>query len=510
MFKSRFFWRNFLAYVLVLSLTTFVVSYLLTVKTEQFVKTSTQESLRDKLGFLTPMLKNIGSVDQQNLADQLYQIGEQGNTRITLIDEKGLVILETKVEDVAGMDNHATRPEILEAKRQSYGTSIRYSKSVSAPMIYVAQKLSILEKPYYLRVSVPLKELEARLDEIHQALLIGTGLGLFVSLLLALFLARRVSEPIADVITVAESISLGDYSARVKQIPKNDLGKLAQAINHLAAAIQNQISRREKMDTIRRQFSSNISHELKTPLTSIRGYVETLLGGAIHDKEHNVRFLEIIRSNIDRLINLVRDLLDLSQIEASEGGAETRPTNWHSVIGDIVNRHDLNLKQKQLQLASSLPKELPDVMGDQRAMSHILDNLIQNAIHYTPPGGIIEISGRTTAKSIELSVRDSGIGIAQKDHERIFERFYRVDSARSKDQGGTGLGLAIVKHLVIQLQGSISVHSDIGRGAIFVISLPKVDWQKLSSEVKACKNYVDEPKLDQPFLESQEDSLSKG
>lgn len=502
MFKSRFFWRNFLAYVGVLSLTTFVVSYLLTIKTEQFVKTSTQESLRDKLGFLAPMLTSTNSFDDKKLSEQIKKIGKQGNTRITLIDNKGLVLLETKVEDVAGMDNHATRPEILEAEHQPYGTSIRHSRSVSTPMIYVAQKLQIANKPYYLRVSVPMKELEARLDEIHQALLVGASIGLMVSLLLALLLARRVSEPIADVITVAEAISRGDYSARVKQIPTNDLGKLARAINHLAAAIQNQISRREKMDRIRRQFSSNISHELKTPLTSIRGYVETLLDGAIHDKEHNLRFLGIIRSNIDRLINLVSDLLDLSQIEAREGKTVLRPVNWHSVIGEVLNRHDLSIQRKQLKLSLSLPKKLPDVMGEQRAMSHILDNLIQNSIHYTPKGGKITIEAHSKDETIELSVRDTGIGIAKKDKERIFERFYRVDSARSKDQGGTGLGLAIVKHLVIQLQGGISVHSEIGRGAIFVISLPKVDWQKLPTEVKACKTYASGSILDGPLLDS--------
>ncbi|MFW7380350.1 MAG: ATP-binding protein [Oligoflexus sp.] len=484
MFRSRFFWRNFLSYVLIISLTTFVVSYLLTVKTADFVESDTRESLRDKLVFLIPILQSFDSLAVDELQARIYQISSLTKTRITVVDPEGAVIIETKVADPASeLENHLQRPEIQKAIEKGFGSIVRYSETVQLPMIYYVQKVETAEGPHFVRLGVPFSQLEDRLGDIRYALSVGAGFGMLVSLLIALILARRVTEPIADITRVTEAISRGNYSARLEHLPKNELGTLGEAINRLAEAVQANISQREKMDRIRREFSSNVSHELKTPLTSINGYVETLLGGAIHDEENNVRFLTIIKANIERIIALVTDLLRLSSIEASEGLVSLEPVDWSPILREVVNRHTIHFQNKNIQFEIDTPKVMPLVNGSPRAMSHIIDNLLQNAVNYTPENGRIWIRVWHDRKNVHVSVQDTGIGIAMQDQSRIFERFYRVDTARSRADGGTGLGLAIVKHLVIQIQGKIKVDSELNRGSIFTVTLPITHEKLLSAAV---------------------------
>jgi len=473
MFRSRFFWRNFLSYVLIISLTTFVVSYLLTVKTEQFVESDARESLRDKLIFLVPILQTFDSLKGPDLQSRVYQIASRTNTRITVVDPYGIVIIETKVLNPrSDLDNHLQRPEIQIAIEQGSGSIVRFSETLQLTMIYYVQKVSTAEGPHYVRLGVPFSQLEDRLSDIRYALGVGASFGMIVSLLIALILARRVTEPIAAMTKVAEAISRGNYGARLDHLPHNELGTLGEAINRLAEAVQANISKREKLETIRREFSSNVSHELKTPLTSINGYVETLLAGALYEEENNLRFLTIIKSNIERIITLVTDLLKLSTIEANEGLVSLEPVDWSPIIRELVNRHSINFQNKNIQFNIDAPPTIPKAKGSPRAMSHIIDNLLQNAVNYTPQKGHIWIRVWADSKHVHVSVQDDGIGISKLDQTRIFERFYRVDSARSRVDGGTGLGLAIVKHLVIQIQGSIRVDSVLGQGSTFTVTLP--------------------------------------
>jgi signal transduction histidine kinase len=226
------------------------------------------------------------------------------------------------------------------------------------------------------------------------------------------------------------------------------------------------------MEQIRREFSSNISHELKTPLTSIKGYVDTLLEGALEDKANNMRFLRIINNNAERMISLVSDLLSLATIEANEGAVDLENVDWRPIVQEAIARQQIKANSKEIVLETQIDDQDLTVKGSRKPMSHILENLLQNAINYTPTKGHIQIILRRDKGFIELSVKDNGIGIAPQDQPRIFERFYRVDAARSRNEGGTGLGLAIVKHLVIQIQGMITVDSDIGRGSTFTVRLP--------------------------------------
>jgi two-component system phosphate regulon sensor histidine kinase PhoR len=231
------------------------------------------------------------------------------------------------------------------------------------------------------------------------------------------------------------------------------------------------VSDLRRLERVRRDFVANVSHELKTPLTNIKGYVETLLDGALYDDRHNMRFLRKIDAHVARLGDLVRDLLDLAHIEAREGSLPLSPVDWRPVIEEAVRRHETALEQKGLTCLVQGTHAPAVVRGDRAAMVQVIDNLLDNAIKYTPAGGTISIRLSGDGVSGRLEVEDTGVGVPEEERERIFERFYRVDKARSRDLGGTGLGLAIVKHCAQAMGGEVHVESPGARGSRFVVRL---------------------------------------
>lgn len=227
-----------------------------------------------------------------------------------------------------------------------------------------------------------------------------------------------------------------------------------------------------KLETVRRDFIANISHEIKTPLTSIRGYVETLLDGAIEDPKINKKFLSKIDANAQRLHGLVQDIISLSQIESQDAIAEKAPVEWRSIVNAVVSRYEVDLERKNLNI--SMPEEKPHhaVIGDKEAMSQVFENLLTNAIRYTPKDGSVSIRIEKDPGWQILVVSDTGVGVPESDLGRVFERFYRVDKARSRELGGTGLGLSIVRHLVQKMAGEVWLESTLNKGSSFFVKLP--------------------------------------
>ncbi len=231
------------------------------------------------------------------------------------------------------------------------------------------------------------------------------------------------------------------------------------------------ISELRRLERARRDFVANISHEFRTPLTAIQGFAETLLAGAADDVQNRDRFLEIIRSNALRLNRLTTDLLRLSQIEAGQLQMEFRAVKLWEIIDPCIETARLSAAPKEIALEADYNRDLA-VRGDLNALHEILQNLLDNAVRYTLPGGRISVTATTKNGAIAVAVSDTGIGIPKADQERIFERFYRVDAARSRESGGTGLGLSVAKHLVEVQGGHIEVQSEIGRGSTFSVVLP--------------------------------------
>jgi two-component system phosphate regulon sensor histidine kinase PhoR len=227
-----------------------------------------------------------------------------------------------------------------------------------------------------------------------------------------------------------------------------------------------------RLETMRRDFVANVSHELKTPLAAIKAYAETLRLGAIDDKENNRRFLEQIENHAALLEVQVRDLMHLARVESGRAAFEIVDVNLDQACADCLARFEDEAQRREIHLSVATHDAPVIARGDREAVQNILDNLVSNAIRYTRPGGSVQISTGREHRYAVLTVKDNGIGIAPEHQSRIFERFYRVDKARSRDVGGTGLGLAIVKHTVQALNGQIELTSSIGRGSTFRVLLP--------------------------------------
>jgi len=248
-----------------------------------------------------------------------------------------------------------------------------------------------------------------------------------------------------------------------------------------AVVVLHDITDLRKLERVRRDFVANVSHEFRTPLTAIQGFSETLLGGAMNDPQNRDRFLGIILEHARRLARLTDDLLMLSKMDADRLELELRRLPVEQLVAGCVETAQPRAVEKDLRLSVNLGKKLPDIAGDRRRLTEVLQNLLDNAMQYTPAGGQIMVSAERHDGEVVFTVSDTGIGIPQADQPRIFERFYRVDVARSREVGGTGLGLSIAKHLMEAHGGRLWVESEVGQGSQFHFSVPIFDSERLAA-----------------------------
>jgi two-component system phosphate regulon sensor histidine kinase PhoR len=239
-----------------------------------------------------------------------------------------------------------------------------------------------------------------------------------------------------------------------------------------AVLVLHDISELRRLERVRQDFVANVSHEFKTPLTAIRGFAETLLGGALEDVDHRKRFVEIIQDHAERLTRLTDDLLKLSAIEAGRMDLDLNTVNPADLLKMCAESADFAAEKKQLTIQIDCPANLPAIRGDSGRLRDVLQNLLDNAVQYTPTGGHIILSATVEGAEVVFTVADNGIGIPQAEQERIFERFYRVDEGRSREVGGTGLGLSIARHIAEAHGGRVWVESAIGQGSRFHFSAP--------------------------------------
>ena len=252
-----------------------------------------------------------------------------------------------------------------------------------------------------------------------------------------------------------------------------------------AVVVLHDVTDLRKLERVRRDFVANVSHEFKTPLTAIQGFAETLLGGAIDDPQNRGRFLEIILEHSRRLARLTDDLLKLSQMDADRLELDVRGVEVAQLVESCVETSQHRAVERNLRISVELTGGLPNVAGDRRRLAEVLQNLLDNAIQYTLPGGQIRVTALVVDDDVVFTVSDTGIGIPKADQPRIFERFYRVDVARSREAGGTGLGLAIAKHLVEVHGGRLWVDSEIGQGSHFHFSIPIFDPERAAPRTPA-------------------------
>ncbi|UCG89064.1 MAG: hypothetical protein JSW71_11205 [Gemmatimonadota bacterium] len=239
-----------------------------------------------------------------------------------------------------------------------------------------------------------------------------------------------------------------------------------------AVLVLHEVTELRRLETVRQDFVANVSHELKTPITAIRGLIDTIVEDGQMPNETRTRFLGKIQDQAMRLSLLVTDLLTLARLESADGLLTAEPLDMRESVRGSLSQFTASAEEQGIELVRDLPNTPVRIVGEHEALELVVNNLLDNALKYTPKGGRVWVRLDTDERSAILEVEDTGIGIAREHHTRIFERFYRVDKARSRELGGTGLGLAIVKHVCRTLGGSISVESEEGRGSTFRVVFP--------------------------------------
>ncbi|HEV2689725.1 MAG TPA: ATP-binding protein [Bryobacteraceae bacterium] len=240
-----------------------------------------------------------------------------------------------------------------------------------------------------------------------------------------------------------------------------------------AMAILHDVTDLERLERVRKDFVANVSHELRTPLASIRGYAETLLDGALEDQQNKRKFVEVILAQATRLSDIASDLLSLSELESMGAAAPPQPVSVRAAVESALRTVESSARLRGVRLQCEAVED-SRVMGSELRLEQVLVNLLDNAVKFSRPNGEVRLESKAVNGAARITITDTGIGIPSEDLPRIFERFYRVDKARSREMGGTGLGLSIVKHAVEQMGGSVAVESRLGEGSRFTLTIPAV------------------------------------
>lgn len=410
--------------------------------------------------------------------ERLDAMAEALGGRVTLIDRNGVVLRDSEA-DPAKMENHRNRPEVAAALQGRQGWVIRPSPTLGIPFLYVALPVN----GQVLRLAVKIEEVRSGVNLVRKQMIAAVALAFLPAVIVAAFFARYVSSRLGAIIRYAGKLADGQFEQRLPKPQNDELGLLERKLNETGEKLQRTVEQLhrehvelEKVERVRKDFVINVSHELRTPLASIQGYTETLLDGALHDADNNVKFLSIIRQNAERLGRLTADLLTLSRIELKSQRFQPESYYVNTLMQESVDSIEPIAAKKDIRVRMESAPEKSEAFCDSEAVQQILGNLLDNAIKYTPEGGEILVSGKELPGGmVEIAVQDTGIGIPEEDLPRLFERFYRVDKARSRELGGTGLGLSIVKHLAKAMGGEVGVRSTLGKGSTFWFTLPAQD-----------------------------------
>ncbi len=588
--KKRLLWQLYPSYLLITLISLLAVSLFASSAFREFFLERTAADLKSRAHLLEKQVGNyIAPLDEMSVDSICKSAGRQSSIRITVILPSGKVVGDSE-EAPENMNNHADRFEVAEALLGNVGTSDRHSSTLRQDMMYVAIPLEKNNEVIaVLRTSIPVTSIYDELKSIQ----IKIGFGYLLIALFAagvsLFISKRISRPIEEMKKGAEQFACGDLAYRMPAPDTQEMGGLAEAMNQMAAHLDdriktaikqrneleavlssmkegviaidrdekiisinqaaarmfksnssdleqrsiqevirnhelqkivksvlgsgdhaegdivlyqdeesilniqttslrgegedfigilivlNDVTRLRRLENMRKEFVSNVSHEIKTPLTAIKGFVETLSHGAIENPDEAKRFLNIIEKHVNRLVSIIEDLMHLSVIEQRDKSKGINLEKGHigSVIKTAIQVCQTKAEAKKIKVNLICHEDISAKI-DTQLLEQAVVNLLDNAIKYSNEGGLVQVEAIITDTEVCISFKDHGIGIPKEHLPRLFERFYRVDKARSRKLGGTGLGLAIVKHIVQTHGGYVTVESKPGKGSNFIIHLPKI------------------------------------
>ena len=575
-------WRITISFILIILVSMCVLGFYLV----DFVRDTQISNLRSQLESEARLVAQASLPDflapEKDALDTLAKTtGEQINSRVTIIASDGTVLGDSE-HDPMTMENHATRPEVIEALAEGVGVSTRYSITLGQQMLYVAVPITSQGTVIGIsRVALPLIEVQNDINRLILIVAISMVITTLIAILVAVFVARATTQPIRQLTQAARRIASGELEQKIPVLTIDESGQLAKAFNEMSSSLKSlvaeisdeksklatilsnmadgvimtdnegrvlltnraaermfdfeekkvigehlieavrdyeidralkscletykeytaqlefgpgkrflrviavllmadgltgalllfqDLTELKSLQTMRRELVGNISHELRTPLAGIKAIVETLQDGAISDKRAAGDFLARVDNELDRMMQMVTELTELSRIESGRGDLKPETINLNSLVEEVIARFKPQAERKAVSLSAELFANLPLIRADKDRIYQAITNLVHNAIKFTHSGGCVVISTEVSENSVLVKVSDTGVGISREDLPRIFERFYKSDKARSGE--GAGLGLAIAKHVVQAHGGNIWVESEEGKGSTFFFKLP--------------------------------------
>lgn len=405
-----------------------------------------------------------------DLGMEYFEGLDLGGCRISWIAADGSVLYDN-MSDAESMENHLDREEVREAMETGRGESSRYSDTLTEKLSYQAR---LLPDGTVIRLAASQYTAWVLLMGVLQPLLVVVLLAVLLSLLLAYRLSARLVKPLNEV----------DLSDPLKNVEYEELRPLLSRIDSQHRQLKRDRDELEKNEEIRREFTANVSHELKTPLHSISGYAELLAKGMVRPEDVE-KFSSKIYSESQRMTSLVEDIIELSHLDTGAGDMKREDVDLYFIARTAADSLSMAAKEAGVELKVS--GESARVYGVPQLLYGICYNLCDNGIKYNREKGRVEISVRNLEGEVELKVSDTGIGIPEESRERIFERFYRVDKSRSKAVGGTGLGLSIVKHAALVHRATIDIDSEPGSGTSFTLHFPKDTQERKVNDISGDK-----------------------
>jgi two-component system phosphate regulon sensor histidine kinase PhoR len=472
--KNRLVLKFFSAFSVLILIIVFVLNFFVSLRLRDHFEQKISAELKSNAVLVADILEEDLAEDKfEEILQQTSQLADKLDLRITVIEKGGRVLGDSE-QQPSLMENHSDRIEVIEAIKTGFGQSTRFSDTLGINMKYVAVRVDQGERILgIVRFALPLSRVQPEIRIIYRVVLFGTIAAVIIALIVAYFISRSITLPIRQVKETARQIAKGDFSRRVRIKSKGELGELAESLNTMADELQQKMENLKRLDRVRTDFVANVSHELKTPLTLIKGYVETLQSKAIDDKEKAARFISIIKEHSDRLGYMIDDLLSLSELELSKDCVNRSKLDLKEIIDEISLGFGQALAEKKQSLTMSTKGDDFSIQADRNKIEQVFVNLIDNSIKYTKESGQIEVMLHEQSQTVCVTVQDNGIGIPKEHRDRVFERFYRVDKARSRELGGTGLGLSIVKHIVLAHNGKIAIESEPNKGTNVSVTFHK-------------------------------------
>ena len=306
---------------------------------------------------------------------------------------------------------------------------------------------------------------------LFRMILEAVAIGFAAAVAISLILAGTLLSPIRRMTHASEAMADGDFTQKIPVESEDEIGTLSKTFNTMASQLETTLSELKDAERQRREFVANVSHELRTPLTSIRTYAETLSDSPDLPVETHADFLNVILNESDRMGKIVSDLLDLSRLDAG-GGIKLEPFSLEKSVREVYTAIALSAERRGQSIDLELQWSMPNIVGDRARIEQVLMNIMTNAIKYTPEGGEINVSCFSVGDYATVVISDTGVGIPKEDIPHVFDRFYRVDKARSRESGGTGLGLSIAYDIIALHGGEIRLESEVGKGSTFTVNLP--------------------------------------